>query len=116
VSFNIDGVQIAKGFVRRMADIDIGQVEVLKGPQALFFGKNSPAGIVSIRTADPTDALEGKVTVGYETEAGEIRTDAFISSRRTARCSPRRLLLHGRLSVGTDARLEVRRAESVGES
>ena len=79
VSFNIDGVQIAKGFVRRMADIDIGQVEVLKGPQALFFGKNSPAGIVSVRTADPTDVVEAKVAVGYETEASEIRTDAFIS-------------------------------------
>src|SRR5690606_17528817 len=47
VSFNVDGVQVAKATVRRMADIDIAQVEVLKGPQALFFGKNSPAGIIS---------------------------------------------------------------------
>jgi iron complex outermembrane recepter protein len=79
VSFNIDGVQIAKGFVRRMADTDIAQVEVLKGPQALFFGKNSPAGIVSIRTADPTDTFEAKATVGYETEASEFRTEAFVA-------------------------------------
>jgi iron complex outermembrane receptor protein len=92
VSFNIDGVQIAKGFVRRMADIDIGQVEVLKGPQALFFGKNSPAGIVSVRTADPTDHLEGKVAVGYETEASEVRTDAYIAG-------PFSETLGGRLAV-----------------
>jgi iron complex outermembrane receptor protein len=79
VSFNIDGVQIAKGFVRRMTEIDIAQVEVLKGPQALFFGKNSPAGIVSIRSADPTDSLEAEVAVGYESEAEEIRTTAHLS-------------------------------------
>jgi iron complex outermembrane recepter protein len=32
VSFNIDGVQVAKAFVRRMSDTDIEQYEVLKGP------------------------------------------------------------------------------------
>ena len=79
VSFNIDGVQIAKAFVRRMTDTDIEQVEVLKGPQALFFGKNSPAGIVSYRTADPTKEFKGKVTVGYEPEASEALTSGFLS-------------------------------------
>ena len=80
VSFNIDGVQIAKAFVRRMTDTDIEQVEVLKGPQALFFGKNSPAGIVSYRTADPTKEFKAKVTAGYEMEAREARSSGFISA------------------------------------
>jgi iron complex outermembrane recepter protein len=79
VSFNIDGLQIAKGFVRRMTNTDLSQVEVLKGPQALLYGKNSPAGIVSIRTADPTKDFEAKATVGYETEAQEYRTQDYIS-------------------------------------
>jgi iron complex outermembrane receptor protein len=79
VSFNIDGVQIAKGFVRRMTNTDLSQVEVLKGPQALLYGKNSPAGIVSIRTADPTREFEAKATVGYETEAQEYRTQDYVS-------------------------------------
>src|SRR5262249_17887344 len=51
VSFNVDGVAIGKSSVRRMADIDLEGIEVLKGPQALFYGKNSPGGIISIRTA-----------------------------------------------------------------
>ncbi|MCK9544401.1 MAG: TonB-dependent receptor plug domain-containing protein, partial [Novosphingobium sp.] len=83
VSFNIDGVQIAKSSVRRMTDIDIEQVEVLKGPQALFFGKNSPAGIVSIRTADPTPDWRGKASVGYEFVARELRGEGYISGPLT---------------------------------
>lgn len=80
VSFNIDGVQVGKATVRRMSEFDIGQVEVLKGPQALFFGKNSPAGIISIRTADPTDYFEAKATAGYEFEARQIRLDGYVST------------------------------------
>jgi hypothetical protein len=42
------------------------QIQVLEGPQVLFFGKNSSAGVISMRTADPTDHYEGYVTPGYE--------------------------------------------------
>lgn len=83
VSFNVDGVQIAKATVRRMADIDISQVEVLKGPQALFFGKNSPAGIISIRTNDPGDRFEAGLSAGYEFEAREKRVEGFVSTPLT---------------------------------
>jgi iron complex outermembrane receptor protein len=79
VSFNVDGVQVAKASVRRMSDMDIAQVEVLKGPQALFFGKNSPAGIVSTRTADPTAALEAKLSAGYEFYGREKRVEGYVS-------------------------------------
>jgi iron complex outermembrane receptor protein len=79
VSFNVDGVAIGKSSVRRMADFDLDQIEVLKGPQALFFGKNSPAGIMTLRTADPTDNLQGKVSVGYEAVAREWRAEAFVA-------------------------------------
>jgi iron complex outermembrane recepter protein len=79
VAFNIDGVAIAKAWVRRMADTDLDQVEVLKGPQALFFGKNSPAGVVSIRTADPTSDFEAHTKLGYELVAHEYRTEDYVS-------------------------------------
>lgn len=80
VSFNIDGVGIGRSTVRRMTDFDIQQVEVLKGPQALFFGKNSPAGIISIRTADPGDVFEAQIRAGYEFYAREWRTEGYISA------------------------------------
>ena len=79
VAFNIDGEQVAKISVRRMSDYDVSQIEVLKGPQALFFGKNSPAGVISIRTNDPTDHFATGITTGYEFDAAETRTEAYVS-------------------------------------
>ena len=79
VSFNIDGVAIARGNIRRMAEMDLQQIEVLKGPQALFFGKNSPAGIISIRSKDPGDHFEAGLSGGYEFEGQEKRGEGYIS-------------------------------------
>ncbi len=83
VSFSIDGVQVARASVRRLSEIDIAQVEVLKGPQALFFGKNSPAGIISVRTADPSRYFEAKLSSGYELRARETRNEGFVSGPLT---------------------------------
>ncbi|MCB2079044.1 MAG: TonB-dependent receptor, partial [Novosphingobium sp.] len=58
---------------------DVGQIEVLKGPQSLFFGKSSPGGVISLRTADPTDEFEMIVRAGYEFEARERRADFIVS-------------------------------------
>ncbi|MDE2596547.1 MAG: TonB-dependent receptor, partial [Sphingomonadales bacterium] len=80
VSFTIDGVQVAKATVRRMSDFDIAQVEVLKGPQALFYGKNSMGGIVNIRTNDPGDHLEVGGKIGYEFQAREVRGEGYVST------------------------------------
>lgn len=80
VSFNVDGVSIGRASVRRMSEMDLEQVEVLKGPQALYFGKNSPGGIISIRTADPTPDLEAKISQGYEFQAREWRTEGYVSA------------------------------------
>lgn len=83
VSFNIDGVQVARSSVRRMGDFDIASVEVLKGPQALFFGKNSPGGIISTTTADPTDRLEVGGKIGFEFNADEVRGEGYVSAPLT---------------------------------
>lgn len=83
VSFNIDGVQVARSSIRRMGDFDLASVEVLKGPQALFFGKNSPGGIISTRTADPTDRFEVAGKIGYEFNADEVRGEGYVSGPLT---------------------------------
>lgn len=83
VSFNIDGVQVARSSIRRMGDFDIAGVQVLRGPQALFFGKNSPGGIVALQTADPGDSFEVGAKIGYEFNAQELRGEGYVSGPLT---------------------------------
>ena len=48
--------------------MDMRQLEVLKGPQSLYFGKSATAGVVSITTNDPGDEFEFEFSAGVETE------------------------------------------------
>jgi iron complex outermembrane receptor protein len=69
VSLVIDGLQLSNGFALAVGMFDVGQLEVLKGPQALFYGKNSPAGVIALHSADPTDQFELVARGGYEVES-----------------------------------------------
>jgi iron complex outermembrane receptor protein len=62
VALNIDGMEPSSGLAFESGLFDLGQIEVLKGPQALFFGKSTPGGVISLRTADPTDKFEVDAT------------------------------------------------------
>jgi len=79
VSVDIDGVQLSRGRIITQALFDLQQVEVLEGPQALFFGKNSPAGVISLHSADPTDKFEASTKIGYEENASEYFGEAVAS-------------------------------------
>ncbi|MDX3901436.1 MAG: TonB-dependent receptor [Sphingobium sp.] len=84
VSTNIDGIQLSRGSALRLGQIDMRTIEILKGPQALFFGKNSPAGVISVKTADPGDKLEVTARAGYEFNARETRADFVLSTPVTS--------------------------------
>lgn len=79
VTVNIDGMPISRGRVVTQAMFDIQSIEVLKGPQALFFGKNSPAGVITVNSVDPGQTLEGYVRAGYEFVAQEYYVEGAIS-------------------------------------
>jgi outer membrane receptor protein involved in Fe transport len=79
VAFNLDGIAMTRGREIINTQYDLKQVEVLKGPQALFFGKNSTGGVVSMTTADPGPNFEVKVKAGYEFIADERYGEAVIS-------------------------------------
>ncbi len=80
VSSNVDGIPISSAQILRAAQLDLQQIEVLRGPQALFFGKNSPGGIVSLITAEPGDKLEAMLRLGYETTAREKYVEGMFSA------------------------------------
>jgi iron complex outermembrane receptor protein len=79
VSINLDGVQLSQGAAARLGLFDVDRIEVLKGPQALFFGKNSPAGVISIISADPTNKFEARLRGSYEVYGEKSRLEAMLS-------------------------------------
>lgn len=83
VGVNIDGMQAMRGNGVNIGFFDLAQIEVLKGPQALFFGKNNPAGVISLRSVNPTDEFEGYVRASYEFEAKEKIIEGAISGPLT---------------------------------
>ena len=93
VSVNVDGVGISSASLMNAGMFDLERIEVLRGPQALFFGKNSPGGVIALHTKDPTDEFEFELSTMYETEGEEPIVRAVISG-------PLGDTLRGRLSVG----------------
>jgi outer membrane receptor protein involved in Fe transport len=89
VSVNIDGVPTSRGRVLYQAAFDESSVDVLKGPQALYFGKNSPAGVISINSTNPGNVFEGYVRTGVEAETetwfGEVAATLPINDVLSAR-------------------------------
>lgn len=83
VAIEVDGVLISRGQVVSSSIFDLEQVQVLQGPQALFFGKNSPAGVISLTSADPTENFEAYVTPGYEFEAEQKFIEGAVSGPLT---------------------------------
>ena len=93
VAINLDGVVVNRGRFIHNSYMDMGQLEVLKGPQSLYFGKSATAGVVSITTNDPGDEFEMEVSGGYETEFDGFFGEFIISG-------PLSDTLGARLAVG----------------
>jgi iron complex outermembrane recepter protein len=58
---------------------DVGQVEIMRGPQSTTQGRNTIGGAIVVNTKDPSFSWEGAVRAGYENEAGRGLAAAMIS-------------------------------------
>lgn len=83
VAVVVDGAYYGQGRVIQEGFFDLARVEVLKGPQSLFFGKNATAGVISLTTNDPTDRWEGQVKAAYEFKAEQKLFEGFVSGPLT---------------------------------
>lgn len=79
VTINLDGIPVSYGNAVRLGQLDIQRIEVLKGPQALFYGKNSPGGIISLVSKDPTNRFEAQLRAGYEFAADQRFVEGIVS-------------------------------------
>lgn len=60
-----DGVYIARSGVLNPIFFDVGQVEVIRGPQGVLLGRNVAGGAISVTSASPEFSPSGEVTIGY---------------------------------------------------
>ena len=79
VAFDFDGVQVSTMRIVQSGFLDAAQIDVLKGPQSLFFGKSSSAGVFAIRSADPTSSWEFGGKGSYEFEEEGYTIEGFVS-------------------------------------
>ncbi len=79
VATYIDGVHYPRAQQTRAPFLDLERVEVLRGPQAILFGKNAVAGALNITTAKPTDEFEGFISGAYEFEDEEYVVEGAVS-------------------------------------
>jgi iron complex outermembrane receptor protein len=67
VSFVYDEVVLENPVLKGFPLFDIGQVEVLRGPQGTLFGRNTPAGVLKFDSNKPTQELGGYASASIAT-------------------------------------------------
>src|SRR6185369_15133938 len=79
VALDFDGVTASSMRLLQGGVFDVAQVEVLKGPQSLYFGKSATAGVLSIKTAGPTATWEGEIKLSDEFVQRGYSASGYIS-------------------------------------
>jgi len=61
----IDGIYVSAREGLNFSQLDLERIEVVKGPQAAMYGRNSFSGAINYVTAKPTDTFRGKTEVTW---------------------------------------------------
>lgn len=79
----IDGIyQVSRNTLDILSVLDIGQIDIAKGPQSALYGRSTFSGAVGISTGRPTRTLTGGVTATVGTDS-DYRARGFLSGPLT---------------------------------
>jgi outer membrane receptor protein involved in Fe transport len=69
--FFMDGLYYGRARTQRMGFLDMDRLEVLRGPQPIYLGKNAIAGAFNISSRRPRNEFGGELEMSHEFEAEE---------------------------------------------
>ncbi|TXS91978.1 TonB-dependent receptor plug domain-containing protein [Parahaliea maris] len=75
--FFVDGVPVAAGG-SSVSFTDIARVEVIRGPQPVYFGRGTFGGAINYTTVDPGEEFSGKISAGYSPTFGSNDFSAYV--------------------------------------
>ncbi|WP_332773142.1 TonB-dependent receptor [Phenylobacterium sp.] len=67
VGIYVDGVYVSSPLAQMAGFFDIGQIEILRGPQGTLYGRNTNGGAVNLTTRRPTQAFTAEAAAEYAT-------------------------------------------------
>ena len=75
--FFVDGVAVLGG-ESSVSFSDIAQVEVLRGPQPVYFGRGTFGGAINYTTVTPGDEFSGQISAGFSPTFGSNEFNACL--------------------------------------
>lgn len=72
----VDGVPLANAFAYSSDFYNLESIEVLRGPLPTLFGRNSSAGVINIRTLQPSNRYRANASISY----GSFNTQQYVAN------------------------------------